>query len=86
MNNLLDSIINFFNQIFTNNYPYSGKMILKIIFLVLMVIYLFYTILVVKQVYMMNKFLDTKLSPWTKVIAWLYFGLTLIVIVAICSL
>jgi hypothetical protein len=61
----------------------SLSSILRTGLVVFLIIYLFYAFLVMKQIGMMNRFLSTTLSPWTKILGLIYVLYTLFLLLAI---
>ncbi|OGB63012.1 hypothetical protein A2X44_03335 [candidate division CPR3 bacterium GWF2_35_18] len=60
--------------------------IMKIVTIVFLLFYLFFAFLTVRQVQIMNQFLNTNLSPWTKIVAWIYFLYTLCLLFLVISI
>ena len=71
---------------FTGAMMLEGIVYFKIVTVIFLLFYLFYNIIVVRQVSLMNKFLATNLSSSTKVVAWAYCLFTILVLLLVISL
>ena len=80
---LSDLLFNFIENLFNGEINFYGLSLLKIALLVVLFFYFFYAVLVAKQVYLMNRFLETRLSPWAKIIAIIHLIYTVFVILLI---
>lgn len=58
----------------------------KIAVAVFLVVYLFYTFLVLRQVKLMSQFLATNISPIARIITWIYFVYTLFLLLAVIAM
>ena len=80
--NMWQSII----SVFTDGVSMSGMTVFKWVAVALLLFYLFYSFLIVRQVQLMNKFLETRLSPWTRIVALIHALYTLFLILAVLAL
>ncbi len=58
----------------------------KIILTIFVLFYLLFSLLIVRQVSLMNEFLETKLSATTKFLSIIYFVITLVILVLVLFL
>lgn len=81
--NILDPFANIFEKISSGEITFSVDGIVKYIAIGLLLFYLFYALLIVRQVTLMNDFLETKLSSWTKIASVIFLLYTFFVLVAV---
>lgn len=69
INIFLDKLVESIGGSFFKWSTWASFPFLKVLILIFLVFYIFYSFLVLKQVTIMNEFLETKLSPGTKILA-----------------
>ena len=70
-----------FSNIISGSLP--SEFISKLVFTILLLFYLFYAILMSRQIGLMNEFLETKLSPWTKTVGIIHIVCVLLLILVV---